>query len=63
MKTNTDTLLSTEESINAALAYLASKQALDTLAEVTPIMGRDLCFWLPDECTSLKRNPFRPHKK
>lgn len=59
MNTNTDTLLSTEESVNAALAYLASKDALHTLAEAVPVMGRDLCFWLPDRHTSLKgKTPF-----
>jgi hypothetical protein len=54
-----DTLLSTEESINAALQYLASKEALDTLADEVPVVGRSLCLWLPEHKSSLKGDKLR----
>lgn len=50
---NKDNLISTEESVNAAIAYLASKDALHLLAEETGVMGSNVCMWLPKEVSAL----------
>lgn len=33
--------------IDKALAYLASRKALHKLEEPCPIIGRDICIWMP----------------
>ncbi len=60
---NKDNLISTEESVNAAIAYLASKDALHLLAEETEVIGSNVCMWLPKEVSALVvRNSPRRHK-
>ena len=50
MKHDTET---TATAVSKALAYLSSRKALHKLEEPCPIIGRDICIWMPARESSL----------
>jgi len=57
-----DPLITTDQSVKAAIAYLLALGKLDTLGKEVPIVGRNLCLWMPARFSSLVNNPLRHHK-
>lgn len=57
-----DPLITTDESVKAAIAYLLALGKLDTLGKEVPIIGRNVCLWMPAQFSSLVSNPLRHHK-
>lgn len=55
MKHDTET---TAVAVHNALHYLASRKALHKLDKPCPIVGRDICLWLPHRQTTL--TPVKP---
>lgn len=57
-----DPLITTDASVKAAIAYLLSLGKLDTLGKEVPIVGRNICLWMPARFSSLVNNLLRHHK-